>query len=100
MSVVIGIVYIIGAPVACAQGIKESWREVAAWTEAQLAQRFGSAVQVQYFDLFDPDCPPMPENAQLPLVIVNDQVVSMGGKVSIPAIRKKLEELGLQRIRS
>jgi NAD-dependent SIR2 family protein deacetylase len=27
------IVVIVGAPIACADGIKDTWREVAAWTE-------------------------------------------------------------------
>jgi hypothetical protein len=88
-------VQIIGAPVACAEGVKETWREVAAWAAGQLVARFGSAVDVIYLDLFDPACPALPEGAQLPLVFVNGQVVSSGGKVSVPAIRRHLERLGV-----
>ncbi len=55
-------VQIIGAPIACKDSVKDSWREVAQWAAGQLHQRFGESIQVQYFDLFDPAClvlPPM-----------------------------------------
>ena len=89
------VVEIVGAPVACAGGVRESWREVAAWVGTQLQHRFGAAVQVVYYDLFDPHSPPVPPDAQLPLVFVNGQVFSSGGKIAIPAIRKHLEAQGL-----
>ena len=85
-------VQIIGAKIACEDGIKDTWRETAAWAARQLASRYGDAVRVEYFDLFDTGCPPLPDGAQLPLVLMDGQVVSSGGKISIPAIRKKLEE--------
>ena len=87
------VVTIVGAPVACKEGVKDSWREVADWAEGQLTARFGDAVRVEYFDLFDPDCPPLPGGAQLPLVLVNAQILSSGGKISIPAIRRHIEEI-------
>ncbi len=90
------VVQIIGAPIACADGVKDAWRETAEWAAGQLATRFGDSVRVEYFDLFDPGCPPVPEGSQLPLVLVKDRVVSSGGKISIPAIRKHLEEMGLR----
>lgn len=86
-------VQIIGAPIACAEGVKDSWRETAHWAAGQLKTRFGDAVDVRYFDLFDADCPPLPANAQLPVVLVNGEVVSIGGKISIPLIRRKVEEI-------
>ncbi len=89
------VVQIIATPVACADGVKDSWREVAGWTAGKLAERFGDAVRVEYFDLFDPDCPPLPGGVQLPLVLVNDQVLSSGEKISIPAISRQLEKLGI-----
>jgi hypothetical protein len=89
------LVTIIGAPIACQEGMTDSWREVAAWTEKQLAARFGEAVQVTYFDLLDVNCPPVPVAAQLPLVLVNGAVLSSGGKISVPAIRKRIEALNL-----
>ena len=85
------IVHIIGAPIACKEGVKDSWREVAKWAADQLKGHFGEAVDVRYFDLFDADCPPMSVNAQLPLVIVDGEMVSSGGKISVPVIRRKIE---------
>jgi hypothetical protein len=87
------VVQIVGARIACAEGIKDTWRDIAAWAADQLKARFGDRVRVDYFDLFDPGCPPMPPNAQLPLVMVNGDVLSSGGKISVPAIRKRLETL-------
>jgi hypothetical protein len=89
-------VQIIGTPVACKDGLKDTWREVAEWAADQLKARFGESVQVHYFDLFDSDCPPIPSQAQLPLVMVNNDVLISGGKISIPIIRKRLLELGVE----
>jgi disulfide oxidoreductase YuzD len=87
------IVQIIGAPIACKEGVKDTWREIAEWAGGQLHQRFGEGVQVQYFDLFAPDWLPMPPGAQLPLVMVNGEVLTSGGKISVPALRRKIETL-------
>jgi len=87
------LVQIIGAPIACKEGVKDSWREVSVWAAGQLCARFGDEVQVKYNDLFDADCPPMPANAQLPLVLIEGAVVSSGGKISVPVIRRKLEAI-------
>jgi hypothetical protein len=89
------VVQIIGAPIACSGGVKDSWREVAAWAAGQLRGSFGDAVDVVYYDLFDPDCPPLAAGAQLPHVLVSGEVVTNGGKISIPAIRKRLLEIGV-----
>ncbi len=85
------LVQIIGAPVACAEGVKDTWRGMAKHAADQLMARFGDTVRVQYFDLFDPDCPALPDNAQLPLVMIDGEVLSSGGKISVPTIRKQLE---------
>ena len=87
------LVQIIGAPIACSDGVKDSWRDVAKWAAGQLKTKFGDAVEIRYFDLFDADCPPMPAGAQLPLVLINNEVLSSGGKISVPAIRKKIESI-------
>ena len=89
------LVKIVGAPVACKDGIKETWREVAEWAAGQLRSRYGETVRVQYDDLFDADCPTLPPDSQLPVVFVDDLLMSSGGKISIPLIRKKVEELGV-----
>lgn len=88
------LVKIIGAPVACKDGIQESWRDVAEWAAGQLRALYGDQVSVQYYDLFDPNCPTIPPDSQLPVVLVNGIVVSSGGKISIPLIRKKIGEMG------
>ncbi len=90
----LALVQIIGAPVACTEGIKDTWRDIAKHAADQLRARFGDDVRVQYFDLFDPGYPGPPD-AQLPLVLVDGEVLSSGGKISIPAIRKRIEALGV-----
>ena len=86
-------VQIVGAPIACEGGVKDSWRDTAKWAEGQLKARFGEAVGVRYYDLVDADCPSLPEGAQLPLVLIEGEVVSSGGKISIPIIRRRAEVL-------
>ena len=92
MSVAV-LVQIIGAPIACSDGVKDSWREVADWAAGQLKTRFGAEVSVQYYDLFDAGCPPIPAGAQLPVVLVNGEMLSSGGKISVPRIRKHVDAL-------
>lgn len=87
------LVQIIGAPIACSDGVKDAWRDLAGWAAGQLKARFGEDVRVQYYDLFDADCPSIPEDAQLPLVLVNGDVLSSGGKISLPLIRKQVDVL-------
>lgn len=88
-------VQIVGAPIACAEGIKDGWRDTANWASKQLHKHFGDAVRVEYYDLFDPNCPSLPAEAQLPLVLIEGKVISSGGKIPMPAIRKQLETLML-----
>ena len=76
------LVQIVGAPIACAEGTKDTRREVSAWAAGQLRTRFGDEVRVKYYDLFDAACPPMPANARLPLVLVDGEVLTSGGKKS------------------
>lgn len=86
-------VQIISAPVACTEGVKDSWREISAWAARQLNARFGDAVRIEYYDLFDTDCPSLPNHAQLPLVLIDGQILSSGGKLPLPAIRRRIEAL-------
>lgn len=87
------LVEIIGAPVACKDGVKETWREVAVWSAGRLQSRYGDHVKVQYYDLFDALCPAIPQEGQLPVVMVDGKVISCGGKISIPLIQKTIETL-------
>ncbi len=89
------LVQIVGAPVACKEGVRDSWREVAEWAAGQLRVKFGDSVQVNYYDLFDPACPSLPPGVQLPLVMINGEILSSGGKISVPNIRKRLEMMGV-----
>lgn len=98
-------VLIVGVPGACPTGgVSEPWREVAQWAAKQLAARFGDRVAVEYYDLFSPEMGRFPEavaliqqgEAGIPLVFVGDRLLSAGGKVSVPAIRRALEALGLR----
>ena len=87
------LVQIVGAQVACAERMKDIWREVSIWAAGQLTAHFGDRVQVKYYDLFDDDCPTMPTGAQLPLVLVNGEVTINGGKISMPSIRRKVDSI-------
>lgn len=87
------LIQIIGAPIACADGVKDTWREIAYWAAGQLKVRFGEAVEVRYSDLFDADCPSLPPNAQLPVVLINGEAIINGGKIAMPVIRRKVEAL-------
>jgi hypothetical protein len=84
-------VQIVGAPVACAAGVKDTWRTIAKMARDQLHRHFGEAVQVDYFDLFDPACPPLPSEVQLPVVFIAGRLFSSGGKISVPAIGRAVE---------
>ena len=87
------LVQIVGAPIACEEGTKDSRREVSVWAAGQLKRQFGDDVQVKYYDLFDADCPPIPTGSQLPLVLVDNEPVISGGKISIPIIRSKINAM-------
>ena len=87
------LVQIIGAPIVCKEGVKDTWREIAEWVGGQLCQRFGERVDVRYYDLFDPGCPKLPPGAQLPIVMVNNEVLSNGDKISVPVLRRKIEAI-------
>jgi hypothetical protein len=89
-------VAIVGAPTACADGVKDTWRELAGWFAEQLHARYGDQVRVTYFDLFDPACPPLPPDGQLPLVTIDGETVISGGKLAMPVIRQRLETLGVK----
>lgn len=88
-------IQIIGAPLACAEGVKETWRELGIYFAGQLRERYGPSVETTYIDLFDPACPPLPPEAQLPLVLVEGRVLINGGKLSLPLIRRYLASLGI-----
>lgn len=97
-------VRIFGVSTACATGVTDAWREAAGWARQQLTTRFGQQVSVEYYDLFSPEMDRFPEvmalvstgQGQVPLVFVDEELLSSGGKVSVPDIRRHLEAAGLQ----
>lgn len=98
-------VRIFGAPTAeCGAGVTDTWRNIASWARRQLSVRFGAQVSVEYYDLFSPEMDRFPEVMALvsagrggvPLVVVDGELLSSGDIVSVPAIRRRLEAIGLQ----
>jgi len=97
-------VRIFGVPMACATGATDTWRKAAGWARQQLTARFGEQVTVEYYDLFSPEMDRFPEvvalvaagQGQVPLVFVDGELLSSGGKVSVPDIRRWLEAIGLK----
>jgi hypothetical protein len=87
------IVQIIGSPVACPAGTKDTWRELADYARRQLKVKFKEGCQLEYYDLFDPACPQLPSDAELPFVIIAGEKFSSGGKLNISAISKRVADL-------
>ena len=93
MSMVMQVsVVIVAAPIACGPGVRDTWRQLSSWVAGQLQHAYGETVDVQYFDIFEAGCPPLPPDAgELPLVLVDGRMVSSGGKLSVPLIRRAVE---------
>jgi len=97
-------VRIFGTPVANKDGIKDAWRGTATFAGNALRVRFGDQVKSEYYDLFSPDMERFPQvlapvangQGRVPLVFVGDELLSSGGTISIPDIRRRLEALGCQ----
>lgn len=85
-------VVIVAAPIACGPEVKDTWRALSSWVASQLQHAYGDSVDVQYFDMFEAGCPPLPADAgELPLVLVDGRIVSSGGKLSVPLIRRAVD---------
>ena len=97
-------VRIFGTLTACRDGTGDAWRDTAAFARRALSRRFGDQVAVEYYDLFSPEMDRFPEvvalvaagQGQVPLVFVDGELLSTGGKVSVPDIRRRLEAMGLK----
>jgi len=95
------VVRIFGTLAACSTGITDGWRDTATMIGRQLVGRFGDQVVVEYFDLFGPEMDRFPDvlaavshdGLTLPLVYINDELFSSGGKINGPAIRQRIEVL-------
>jgi len=86
-------------------GPPDGWREATEWVARSLKTRFGDQVRVEYFDLFFDAVDAFPQamdavaqGAKPPLVFVGDELLSTGERISGPAIRRRLEVLGLAEV--
>jgi len=96
-------VRVFGVPTANSCGPQDGWREATEWVARSLKTRFGEQVRVEYFDLFSDAVDAFPNvtemiargEAKPPLVFIGDELLSAGERISGPAIRRRLEALGL-----
>ncbi len=101
-------VRVFGVPTASSCGPQDGWRDATEWTARALKKQLGEQVRVEYYDLFSAALDAFPQalelvvqgRAQPPLVYVGDELLSSGGKISSPAIRRRLEALGLVAVKS
>lgn len=96
------IVRVFGVPTANSCGPQDGWRDATEWVARSFKGYFGDQVRVEYHDLFSAadTFPPVLElvargEAQPPLVFIGDELFSSGGRISGPAIRRRLESLRL-----
>lgn len=97
------VVRVFGVPTADVCGSRDGWRAATDWVARSLAGYFGDQVQVEYINLFSEPADRYPVaselvasgNASPPLVFVGDELLMSGGKISGPAIRRRLEWLGV-----
>ena len=98
------IVRIFGVPVAgCKPG--KTWRDAASFAKNLLTLRFGSKIEVEYIEFLSPEWEKFPNitdlintgQAQIPIVMVNDEILSSGGKVNVGKIEKYLLNMGLKK---
>jgi disulfide oxidoreductase YuzD len=98
-------VKIFGVPVAgCKPG--KTWQDTANFAKNWLSSRFGEQVKVEYIEFLPPKWKEFPQiidlinkgKAKIPIIVVNDEVLSTGGKVNISQIERHLLDIGLKKI--
>lgn len=96
---------IFGAPVAgCKPG--KTWQDAANFAKNWLSSRFGEQVEVEYIEFLPPKWKEFPKiidlinkgEAKIPIITVNDEVISCGGKVDISQIGKHLQAIGIKKV--
>ncbi len=100
-------VRVFGVQTADSCAPKDGWRDATEWTANALKKQFGEQVRVEYYDLFSAALDDFPKvlelishgESQPPLVFIGDELLSSGGKISAPAIRRRLETLGLSPVK-
>ncbi len=98
-------VLIVGLPTPAACASDKTWRAAAALVEDRLTRRFGSAVDVEYAELFSADMArhrdvetDIADGVAVPPVVVIDGVRRFaGGKLAISAIERAVESSLLTR---
>ncbi len=97
------VVRVFGVRTADACGARDGWREATDWLARSLKTQFGDQVCVEYVDLFCQQADQYPVAIDLvssgretpPMLFVGDELLSSGGKLSGPAVRRRLEALGI-----
>jgi disulfide oxidoreductase YuzD len=92
---------IFGAPTACSGGVSDGWRSAGLAIGGRLVQWFGEQVHFEYVDLLKPEMDRFPrvverissERLQLPIVFIEDELFSAGGKINGPGLRRRVEEM-------
>ncbi len=81
---------------SCGHGV--TWSAASAIVRDHLQRRFGTAIAAEQIEIFSPRSCEFPETmaaieagARLPLVTVDDRIVSEGGKLSERIIREAVE---------
>jgi disulfide oxidoreductase YuzD len=91
-------------PVAgCKPG--KSWQDAAEFAKNWLTLKFSNQIEVDYIEFLPPKWKEFPNiidlinkgQAKIPIVMVNDMVISTGGKVNISQIEKYLLNMGLKK---
>lgn len=97
-------VKIFGVPVAgCKPG--KTWQDAANFAKKLLTLKFGEHVDVEYIEFLPPKWKQFPEiidlinkaKAKIPIVMVNGEIVSYGGKVNVSQIEKYLLNIGVKK---
>ena len=86
------------SPGACDPG--KTWQAAASFVEHRLVERFGSAVNVDYVELFTPDMARYPEveaavasgEALPPIVLLDGVRRFAGGKLNVSAVERAVAE--------
>jgi hypothetical protein len=94
-------VLIVGVPSATDCAADRTWRGTAAFVERRLTARFGSAVEVEYAELFSQDMARHPDieaqiatgEAEPPIVVIDGVRRFAGGKLNVSAIERDVAEV-------
>ncbi|MEN3203291.1 MAG: hypothetical protein ABDK87_06125 [Atribacterota bacterium] len=99
------LVRIFGIPIkGCKPG--KSWEDAARITREILTSKFGESVDVEYIEFLPSRWKQFPEvvdliragEAQIPIVMVNDVMISSGGKIDVGRIERYLLGMGLKKL--